>query len=436
MRAERAALARLYAPHLTREDFAVLTDAEYRIGGAALSSPMMTPFPEESGEHFAGRRVYSENMASQYRYRDVPIAADEALSPPVISVERTGAYPVVSIPEIADPDGEDALYYFEFDTSPEFDSPNFWRYPALLPYADRDDLTGRQGLPFFVLRTTHRGVDGHSIRIEFPFRASAMRLPNDWSQLDFNEMQRHARGLAYGLQGRDAVDEVFAYARQIYFWASDTVHRSPLDTFTAGLGECGHVNDLAGALLEMNGYRYRNISGFNPQARVTYPGGGHSAVEVFDGEAWSYLDSYLDVLTDGVPAARLGDSKYADLPIYALPESYHDGPLGTMLTLENLFAYRTYYDKLNRLPAASMLLLEGNEEVYGLQWPLNVAPEWSPRELFADELTIHVRARYIFAGGESLAHVSEPAPAPSQIRVSPWGHTSFTVRGRPTRDDS
>lgn len=75
MRAERAALARLYAPHLTREDFAVLTDAEYRIGGAALSSPMMTPFPEESGEHFAGRRVYSENMPDDVMGERIWVAA-------------------------------------------------------------------------------------------------------------------------------------------------------------------------------------------------------------------------------------------------------------------------------------------------------------------------------------------------------------------------
>lgn len=436
MRAERAALARLYAPHLSREDFAVLTESEYQVGGADLASPSSTPFPDHAGEHFAQRRVTAENTPPQYMLGGSVVAADAALSAPEISVEQTGVYPVVSIPEVTDAGGEDALYYFEFDTSPEFDSPNFWRYPALLPYYDREDLTGRDGLRLFVMRTTHRGIDGHANRIEFPFRASAMRLPSDWSQLDFNEMQRHARGLVYGLQGRDAVEEVFAYARQIYFWASDTVHRSPIDTFTAGLGECGHVNDLAGAFLEMNGYRYRGVAGFNPQARVTFPGGGHSAIEVFDGETWSYLDSYLDVLSDGVPAARLAGSKYAELPIYALPESYHDGPLGTMLTLENLFAYRLYYDKLSRLPTMSMLMLEGDDDIYGLQWPLNVAPEWSSRELFEGELTIHVRARYIFADGESLAHVSEPAPAPSQIRVSPWGYTSFTVRGRPARDDS
>ena len=62
------------------------------------------------------------------------LLVDASLKAPQIKIDLADPlHPIVSVPRKMAPDGTPALYYFEFDTSSNFDSPNFWRYPALLP---------------------------------------------------------------------------------------------------------------------------------------------------------------------------------------------------------------------------------------------------------------------------------------------------------------
>lgn len=426
-RAEAAALRVLQAPDLGREALALLSDEEFAFRQAELEASTGDTATEPA-EEFAVRRAYAEGAPVRYLVRGVPVEPSDNLPAPQIRVDSAGVRPGVSIPRIHDEDGREALYYFEFDTSPLFNTPNFWRYPALVPLMDKVNLTVRDGLQFLLLQTPHRGIHGNANAVTFPFRASAMRLPEDFAALDFEALQRHARALIDGLEGQEAIGEVFRYVRQTCFWAADTLERAPLDTFRAGMGECGHANDLAGTLLEMSGYRYRGVAGFHPVVREIYPGGGHSAIEVHDGRGWSYLDSYLDIMAPGIPASRLRESRYGELPVYPLPEEERGGRLGSHVTLRELFAYRIYFDKLGRLPTINMFSLGGDEESYGLQWPLELAPEFAPHELFPAQIRIHVRARHLFAGGARIEHVSSPLPWPQEAMVSPWGQTSFVVK--------
>ncbi|MEX2577561.1 MAG: transglutaminase domain-containing protein [Verrucomicrobiales bacterium] len=354
------------------------------------------------------------------------VEATSTVNAPEIEIAG-GLYPSVRLAPASDLDGREAFYYFEFDTVPTFDSPNFWRYPALSPSEHVPDITSRQGLKFWLLRTPHRETDGHQNVVKFPFRVSAMRLPQ-WNDLDFEELERQARALSYGLNSEDAIREVFNYTRQIYFWASDTKHRHVIDTFLAGLGECGHVNDLSGALLEMNGIRCRGVSGFDPKARALMGrGGGHSAMEVLNPATgqWSYFDPYLDLLAINTQARDLSKTALGQTLVYSLPSVGSDYEV----TLAKLFGFRRYWDKRGRALTMSMLQLRGQSDGYGMGWPLNVASEFKLGDLFADEVTIYVRARYGFSK-EEMQRSGSINPTSGEIEISPWAEASFTISPR------
>ena len=101
--------------------------------------------------------------------------------------------------------------------------------------------------------------------------------------------------------------ETFLFGRYLYVWGDDTLTRTAFDVFRAGVGECAAVNNLVGTLLEMNGLRFRIVSGFSPKFRVIFATGGHSAIEVADPKTgnWSYVDAYLGSLLPGTSVERL-----------------------------------------------------------------------------------------------------------------------------------
>ncbi|MCO5092217.1 transglutaminase-like domain-containing protein [Bosea sp. (in: a-proteobacteria)] len=384
--------------------------------------------PQYSNRNYEATYQYYKNKNSL----PVDLRIDPSVAPPVISVEDTGkARPVLSVPKAFDALGREANYYFEVDTDPSFSSSNLWRFPALQQTEFPDDPTSIAGLKFDVFSTTQRGVDGKQNRYRFPFRVTAMRLPA-WDKLDFNEMQKHARALAFNLPAERLVKEFYRYVRQNYPWSSDTVERSPLDTFVSGLGECGHVNDLMGALLEMNGIRYRGVAGFSPSARVVYPGGGHSAIEVMNPETseWSYVDPYLDVLLMDVSAEEIARNKeFERFFVYGIESRFRG--FGTSVTLNRLFKYRIYYDKLKRQPTITMSRLFGEEYRYGMTWPLNIAPKFSAEDLFEEKKTIYVRARYIFSGSQQIQYNPEKRePIEGSVIATEWATTSFEVEPR------
>jgi len=102
--------------------------------------------------------------------------------------------------------------------------------------------------------------------------------------------------------------------------------------------------------------------------------------------------------------------------------------LGQNVTLSKLFRYRTYYDKLNRQPAMTMANLFGDESRYGMDWPLNIAPNFSAGELFEIKKTIHVRARYVFSGPRRVQYSSDKQEVASGDAVaSEWTAATFDI---------
>lgn len=439
--------------NLDEIDVALLSNEELDVS-LPQYSPVERPFERRSASPFDVYRatapyahvIYSTNTQQGGPHIDVKV--DRALPVPEIDISQnddSDPYPTASVPSLIWP-GAEVLYFFEFDTSPDFNSPNLWRYPSLMAtQTDKDgnvvsDLTSRDGLILFLLLSNHRSSGlGTEISIKFPFRASAMRLPNEWGELDFEELERHARALAFGLDVDRQIEEVFQYARYIYNWGSDTQSRSPISSFRSGVGECAYINSLAAAYLEMNGIRTRLVSGFNPKSRVTRPFGGHMLTEVFDSEAgtWRVMDSYLDVLSADSSAEDMAyGGRESAMPVYSIAaKQFSRISQREWLDMGELFQFRRYGDSLGRWPMISGLSLRaGNrpESSYGLDWPLNVAPEFAASELFPETKTIYVRARYVIApeGTQISYRQSGSRITNDDVRASRWQVKSFVIYPR------
>jgi hypothetical protein len=176
----------------------------------------------------------------------------------------------------------------------------------------------------------------------------------------------------------------------------------------------------------MSGIRYRMVGGFNPSVRIAYPGGGHSAIEVLNPVTgrWSYFDPYLDILAMNLSAGELA-TDHRDTKIFNINPKF--AQFGPYLSASDLFKYRIYYDNQMRMRPFTMPMLFGREQDYGKQWSLNVAPQFTAAELFPHSIRIHVRARYIFAGGKMIRHFTERYDKYDDVTATPWAQTSFVV---------
>src|SRR5437764_5656022 len=115
--------------NLDQQDVGLLSDQEL------ISTPVEVDAQDRSLEKtpsgsFAATVADSAGSPARYRYgikassvQSRPLMqdlqTDRSLSPPVIKVDLADPmYPTVSIPKLKGRDGREALYYFEFDTSP------------------------------------------------------------------------------------------------------------------------------------------------------------------------------------------------------------------------------------------------------------------------------------------------------------------------------
>lgn len=371
------------------------------------------------------------------------IVVDSELAPPTFEEPASPGdviadlRPVVAVKPIEHEPGEVVGYYFEFDTVATFDSPNFWRWPTLVPVHDEEDLLVRQGRTFALLRTWQRDAEPGEPKMQFPFRVSAMRLPEDRASIDAAEFDRHARALAWGLEVDQAAEEIFQYVQHTIQHARDARSRNPLEVLVRGMGECGGTNACAAAILERHAIRARRVAGASLAARLVQGRSGHTATEVWldDGLGWSYFDPYFDFYFPGVSAAVLADDETACstlITIFPRPLQDEHGP---GVTLAQLFGYRQYMDHFQRQAMANMFQLGDGHAEFGLDWPLleaRPAPELT--ELFPETIRVHVRARYVITNGSVLryarAYRSDEERAvirQDEPRLSPWATTHFDV---------
>lgn len=340
------------------------------------------------------------------------------------------AHPTVTVEQVEAPIGCFTNYLFEFDTTAEFDSPNCWRTPNLLtkrvdpkpgeaPWTGTGDLWDRSELRAALNICTDRIAGTNSVT--FPFRAAAMSLPDSFGALGQSELMRIAWVLGHDLSPADAAREIYEFVRHFYLEAPTVGHRTPLDTFRTGIGQCGFVNGLAALLAELNEIPTRRVSGFNPLARQFRPGGGHSACEIHIDGHWSYWDPYLDLFTPGVGVEefRVGHSAMGELPIFPINE-VTDSSVPNPVTLRDLFRFRSHGDYFGRFPAISFST--GDRSTVGMccEHPALNPPDDDPRPR-----RIYVRAAAIFTSGAPARLARSWEPLPPVVGATPWALTSF-----------
>ena len=379
-----------------------------------------------------------EDHDSSFDYRYWYHGADKFLEKPEIVVSDTDTdYPVITLGNIK-PDLSDNLFinsYFEFDTSPNFNSPNLWRYPQLQPYFENGYLWNRVsplGSVLDIHQPSHNKFDMLEHSVRFPFRVSAMALPLKYSTLSFDDLEKKSLLLTHGLKGFDAIREVYSNLRQSLLWGGDTLKKFPFDIFVSSTGGCGHINNLLGFMLEVSGYRYRIVGGFNPFLRSVISGSGHSAIEVFNVETklWSFIDSFLDIMLVNISASQLSVVREGELEVITLdPIEYP--MLDSSYNLAQLFRYRTYTDMLHRLPAAPMSRLAGDETSYGLDWEL-IKPHvgLSIDNDIPELLTVYVRARYAHSDCPIQYLNQKDSCSSHKVTMSKWAESSFQVSPR------
>jgi hypothetical protein len=422
----KSAKIRLLFPELTDTDIASLDEAETSLVPfvaspkaanfeRALSPRMATP------NVVAGQGPYSRYFSA----RDTEVTIDSTLPTPGLEIAGADSlYPTVQMTGALP--SSHVNFYFEFDTSSSFSTPNFWRSPALVPIAFPPDLTSRAGLGYNVFLSHIRSPENSPV-MHFPFRVTAMALPMQWNTIGFETLTKFSQLLAYGLEDKAAKNEIYVLNRQRVVYSDETLKRNPLDTFKAGLGECIHANELMGTMLEINGYRYRTVGGFDPTFRNAYPGGGHAAIEVLNGKKWEYMDPYLDNYIPGVGITDFSHHPVGNTLIARVDRTKFPSAQIEDLTLANLFRFRMYSDAAGRLPPATMLQLSGAEDHYGRDWELRKITPDERLDIERDlpkHVQIYVRARYIVAACAVSQAVSCADPT---ARASEWAQASLTI---------
>jgi hemerythrin-like domain-containing protein len=461
-RARWKATASLVAPELTALELDLLNDYELSTDSTHKSAQKVA-WPISLSSHMAS---YAESKDNECHIEPVFIAGmpekiinaivekrddtasevDATIPTPDLEMIATDQmYPKLSITHNSEVDVKVVDYIVQIDTNRRFSSRNTLTYPRLAPVLQGIDLVDRLNVPMRAGFSSLRDYTA-SQEITFPFRVLAMAIDLHKSVISIEDLAALAHVLQVGLSTRDAIFSVFNYVRQAIFVGGNLVEVNPLDTLASGIGACGAMNDFAGALLELFGIRYRCVGGFNPTTRVFYPGGGHTAIEAWDGETWIYLDPYCDIVLVGGAAmfasSPVGHSHVIQPPsIPTIALSPELEKLFHNFTFAELFKYRIYGDKEMRSPMAWMLSLKGSEARqedavayteanYGLDWPLRPSLALKLKPNLPKTLTIYVRARCVVAN-RPIINMGEVSDFEDQeVSLGPWGYTQFTIRPR------
>lgn len=396
-----------------------------------IRDPREVEFIKENSDWFV--QSVDKSIPNVFRYDHNNI--DKSMPTLAINVEYSdGIYPKIFLSGAkTTPVGKFLNFYVEVDTSPDFNSSHLWRWPQLRPnFGDvfQWNLVSSAGVNLDLHNSSHRKIDTPNVNaIVFPFCLLAMsvKLPKDRRELQFSDFTKQARALTYGLTGFSAINEVFQYAKHSYIWGGDTKQKRPIDVFVSGTAACGNLNNLTGSMLEINGYRYRLVAGFYPDMRPYIPGGGHSAIEIYnkDLDTWSFVDNYLDVALNGISAEDFQTHKFGQ----TLRHKREREGKHWNVTFANLFKYRYYGDKTSRLPLMPMTKLSGREKEYGLHWKLReVTEKFDPFVDLKQKFQVFVRARYAYSNCE-IRYLNSKAVKckPVGVRLSEWNVISFEV---------
>jgi hypothetical protein len=395
------------------------------------------PVRREFARELSDRFLHAQKLPfDEYRYlagRD-EIRISQSVEVPEVEVrDAQSLYPTISVGNRQ----SSQQLYLEFDTEPTFTTRSLWRQPALVPVIEMEDLAGPDGsaLNLFNFATSDSATVSETT-VSFPIAIMALPIRDESALQDLETVSRLIGLLVPGQPGD--VQHDIQVARTIYQYlvhsiliGSDTFMKTPIETFVARVGECGNINGLAQAMLEVNEIRSRLVAGFNPIARQVYPTSGHTILEVRFGERWGILDSYLDIFEPMVSVEDLAENPLGDKLIYDIDNSrFPEVTFGDYVDLKGLFRYRTYGDLASRLPMQTMAQLGDAEASYGTRWELRNHGQPDLAQILSvvpKVATIYVRARFVesrCSGGWQVS-CSDPNAA-----ASAWNTVSFQISPR------
>jgi hypothetical protein len=330
----------------------------------------------------------------------------------------------------------DLKLYMEVDTSPDFDGPELWRWPAMVPEVEAQDLKSPSGAALNLFIFSSADADPLAREFEAPFPLVLMSTGKDPEDpLKSLEIKSRLVGMLSRTVETDrtvwVARQIYKYILHSYLIGGDTYSKSAIETFMSGVGECGNLNSFAQSMLEFNGVRSRLVSGFNPIVRQAYPAGGHTLLEVRYDDHWGILDSYLDLFEPDVSARDLASAPLGDRVVFYVDRTrFPDLDFPDAVDMKSLFRYRRYGDTATRMPMQSMVELGGEEEEYGLSWKLRQGYGMTEQEVIEalpGETTIHVRARFIDSrcAGEWQRKCGD-----ADARASEWTVSSFKIAPR------
>lgn len=410
------------------DELAGLTD--YEKGNLDLNTEIYDGTHDEDLSSLFGAEIADQDSGPSYNY---PHDASNDLEPFAFEIKQTAdGFTATYDPERYS-NGRQANFYFEIDNSPTFDSPLVTRYPNLQQTYVTDngveyewDIFNPEDVVLDLFRTSTREMFEPGV-FSLPFSDQVYRasFPESRDDIGMPQMEQIAYLLSQRESDRANHTQIFNFVKLNQIWSGDTVSRKPLESFVAKAVSCGHMNGVAGLLVELAGDRYRIVGGFDPYVRPHIPGGGHSAVEVYSDETgeWSYLDSFLDVYLPGVSAAELHEDQAGDTVVYERPILGED----YAVTLRRLFEFRSYGDLLSRRALTPMTYLPNEEDTYGLNWSTDEIHEASLSSI-NDEATIYVRGRYVQSNCP-LHQLDDPGERcdPRDVHVSEWTVSSYKI---------
>lgn len=412
----------------SRDEIDALTEVEKLPGPPTFASEFKRSYSTdfESGN----REAASETEYWTHGGAPSAVVVDDNISRPefVVNIDpATGRVVAELSPMLAG-----HVPYFEFDVSPNFDSAKVFRVPPLATFNSGHNLVSPRGSRLMLRNTTKRGYVA-APRFELPVRPHCLFLKLPDERPSFAHFAKMAELLTYGLEQEPErqLEEIYNYALHHVLWGDDRYMKSGYELFSAGVGGCGSVNNMVGEMLEMMGFRYRMVSGFNPVVRKAYPGGGHSAIEVLIDDKWTFVDAFLDVTSYGYSAETISRSpEHADIHVFFIDNAaFPEAEYGKSMTLGRLFRYRMYSDLGGRNITYTMVNLGSKTDGYGRAWPLRPllpSERVDYEEDIQPEIELNIRGRFI-RSDEPVLPGGNPR-FPMDAKAGPWVSKSIILK--------
>ena len=386
---------------------------------------------ENISEKF-GELIQDENQSPKYSH--IPILGNNTPAFEFELIPFADSFTARYDPSKYENKSDYVNFYFEVDNNPKFNSTLSVRYPSLTPnYVSGSgdqyqfDVYNLSNVTLNLFHAGHKRMflDG---RFDLPFSTSVYlaRIPENRDMISLKELEQVSYLLSQRPTEIENHKQIFQFVKLNHVWGGDKRTRKPVESFVVKTVGCGHMNSVAGLLIELSGGRYRLVSGFDPYVRPFIPGGGHTAIEVYSETlGWGYLDTFLDIYAPEISAENIKGSKIADTHIYTKKLEGKD----YIVNLERLFRFRIYGDQISRRALLPMTYLIGNEKQFGTKWKTTTINPSSLSDI-KKEAVIYVRGRYVRSNCPINFLDNLNNCTLKKVEVSDWTTKSYKITAR------